>query len=76
MGVRASDGRFIKDERRVDGDHGDWQNMSIEVSKSVILEGSPVNEAAAALRMPLKTLSLHQKDICLSLHATLAPGVR
>jgi hypothetical protein len=54
----------------------DCQNMSIRVSKNVILEASQLNEESAMLRMPLKTLSLHHKDICLSLHATLAPGVR
>jgi len=50
--------------------------MSFEVSKSVILGSCQVKRETGVQGMPLKTLSLHQKDICLSLHGTLAPGVR
>ena len=59
MGVAASGGRF----EGWTGTEGNWQNMSIGVSKSVILEGRKVSEDEAILQMLLKTLSFIQKDI-------------
>ena len=59
MGVAASGGRF---ERWTENE-GDWQNMSIGVSKSVILEEPRVSEDEVILQIPLKTLSFFQKDI-------------
>ncbi len=59
MAVAASDGRFEGwTETR-----GDCQNMSIEVSKSVIRTEKLVSEQGVIPRMPLKTLSLFPKGI-------------
>ena len=72
MGVVASGGRFEGwTETR-----GDWQNMSIGVSKSVILGESKVREEGAIPQIPLKTLGFFLKGICLRSLGTLALGVR
>lgn len=60
----------------MDGDEGNWQNMSIGLSKNVILVESRLEADRAILQIPLKTLSLIQRDICLPSLGTLALGVR
>jgi hypothetical protein len=59
LGVAASGGRFEGWPETRDN----WQNMSIGVSKSVILEESRLDAEEAIRQIPLKTLSLIQKDI-------------
>jgi hypothetical protein len=72
MGVAASDGRFEGWTEM----KGNWQNMSIAVSKSVILGESKVIEEGAIQHIPLKTLSLSPKGILPPSLGTLALGVR
>jgi hypothetical protein len=60
----------------MDGDEDNWQNMSIGLSKNVILGEWSREAGEAILQIPLKTRSLIQKDICLPSLGTLALGVR